>query len=609
MGLVIHKDDLPILKKTADRERAPFYNVGEVTGDMRLTFANKQSGTNPIDLALSHFFGSSPTTVLTDETATEQFETINTESLDIQHCLQEVLQLEAVACKDWLTNKVDRSVTGKVATQQTCGEIQLPLNNLGVMALDYRGTKGVATAIGHAPVAALVDPGSGSRLAVAEALTNLIWTPLTHGLQGVSLSANWMWPAKYEGENARLYSAVEALSDFVCQLGINIPTGKDSLSMVQKYPDGSKVFSPGTVIISAVAEVADINRTVSPALVNTENSSLVYIDFAPGPYHLGGSSLAQILNKLGNTVPDATDADYLARAFGTVQDLITKQLVLAGHDISAGGMVTTLLEMCFPTPQAGLDLDISSLGPDLFSALFSEKPGVIIQTTAPEEVCAMLDNASLVYCALGQVTNNRVLKISHHEVGHTFEINPLRDTWFRTSYLLDQKQSGEKWAGLRYENYKKQPLQFNFPTGFTGKLSQYGIDSARRQHTGLKAAIIREKGVNGDREMAYAMHLAGFDVKDVHMTDLMTGREDLSDVRLIVFVGGFSNSDVLGSAKGWAGAFMYNETARQSLDRFYARKDTLSLGVCNGCQLMMELDLINPELGRQTTCHATQWFR
>jgi phosphoribosylformylglycinamidine synthase len=596
MGLIMKEKDIETLKKVADRERSPIYTVGEATEDMRFVFKNDKTNANAIDWKLEHMFGSSPKTILEDSSAKDTFSAVTYQTEQLQGYIESVLRLEAVACKDWLTNKVDRSVTGKVATQQTCGEIQLPLNNLGVMALDYQGLKGVATAIGHAPVSALVDPIAGSQLSIAEALTNLIWAPLTNGLKGVSLSANWMWPAKNKGENNRLYEAVKSVSDFACSLGVNIPTGKDSLSMTQKYADGKVVYSPGTVIISAVGEVSDINKTISPALVNQVGSSLYYIDFSQDAFHLGGSSFGQVLNKIGDQAPSIKDAAYFKDTFEVVQQLIKDELILAGHDISAGGLITTLLEMCFPTTNIGLTVDLTALDGDLVKTLFSEKSAILIQSGNDEKVESALKAGGVVFEKIGSTSSARVLEISHESTKQSLDIDHLRDLWYETSYLLDQQQAGKELAKSRFEHYKNQPLSFNFPSHFNGKLSQYNLSKHRTGLSGIKAAIIREKGVNGDREMAYTMHLAGFDVKDVHMTDLISGREDLSDINFIVFVGGFSNSDVLGSAKGWAGAFLFNDKAKSALDHFYKRSDTMSLGVCNGCQLMMELGLIYPSL-------------
>ncbi len=604
MGLVMRDKDLDVLKQVAERERAPMYVVGDVTNDGKFVFENKETGKNAIDWNLSHMFGSSPKLVLEDSRNDQQFEALDYDSTKLYVYLEQVLQLEAVACKDWLTNKVDRSVTGKVAKQQTCGEIQLPLNNVGVMMLDYSSLKGVATSIGHAPVPALIDPVAGSKLSVAEALTNLVWAPLTHGLKGVSLSANWMWPAKNKGENARLYEAVKALSDFAIALGINVPTGKDSLSMTQKYPDGKTVYSPGTVIVSSAAEVSDVTKIISPDLKKVNGSVLVYIDFTKDDFHLGGSSFAQVINQLGNETPQVSDADYFIKAFESLQQAINQNLVLSGHDISAGGMITALLEMCFPSLKSGMTIDLSKFEEnDHIKLLFSEKPGVIIQTEKLDEVERIFSSANLSYYVIGSYEETGKVSIGTGDTLHNFNVDELRDTWFKTSYLLDRSQSGSELAKSRYDNYKHQALNYVFPENFSGKLNDYGIDAKRKSRSNIKAAIIREKGVNGDREMAWVMHLAGFDVKDVHMTDLINEREDLTDVNFIVFVGGFSNSDVLGSSKGWAGAFLYNPKAKQALDNFYAREDTLSLGVCNGCQLMMELGLLYPGLEKHPKMH------
>lgn len=596
MGLIMRSKDTHLLEQVAARERAPMYIVGDVTGDGNFRFVDKESDKNPIDWKLEHMFGKSPKTVMEDQSVPSDFAEIEYDRAYLQEYLEAVLQLEAVGCKDWLTNKVDRSVTGKVAKQQTAGAIQLPLNNVAVMALDYRGKKGIATSIGHAPGSALIDPAAGSKLSIAEALTNIIWAPLSNQLKGVSLSANWMWPAKNKGEDARLYKAVEAVSEFACELGINIPTGKDSLSMKQKYPDGKEVYSPGTVIISAAGPVEDITKVISPVVSQQENTSLLLIDLSKDDYALGGSSFAQILNKVGDKTPTIKDAAYFAKVFNSVQQLISDDKIIAGHDISAGGLITALLEMNFANETGGLEANLDKIPEtDLIKILFSEKPGLVIQVDNNQNVEEILAQNGIDFALIGHPIADRELKIRHLQENLTFDIDHLRDTWFKTSYLLDIRQSGKELATKRFENYKKQPLNFKFPQNFTGKLSQYNLSADRPATTGIRAAIIREKGVNGDREMAYSLYLAGFDVKDVHMTDLISGRETLEDIHLIVFVGGFSNSDVLGSAKGWAGAFLYNEKAKTALDNFYKRTDTLSLGVCNGCQLMAELELIYPE--------------
>ena len=604
MGLLIDEKHIEHVRKIAERERAPLYVVGETTGDAHFSFV-QGDGVRPFDLDVAQMFGHSPKTIMKDETVERHYTdadycdvTKQPEKLD--EYVSNVLQLEAVACKDWLTNKVDRSVTGKIARQQCQGRLQLPLSDCGVVALDYRGRKGIATALGHAPQAGLASPEAGSVLSVAEALTNIVWAPLSDGLKSLSLSANWMWPCRSQkGEDARLYSAVRALSDFCIALQVNVPTGKDSLSMTQQYPGGEKIISPGTVIVSAGGEVSDIRKVVSPVVVNDKNSSLYHIDFSFDKQRLGGSAFAQSLGKVGDDVPTVKNPEYFADCFEAVQQMIAKGWIMAGHDISAGGLITTLLEMCFANTEGGMHINLHDIqDDDIVKLLLSENPGVIVQVSDKnkEEFAKFMEDEGIGYAKIGYPTpKERTIVIKKGDFEHTFDIDALREVWYNTSYLLDRKQSFNGCAEQRHENYKNQPLEIKFNDSFKGTLESYGISADRRERSGIKAAIIREKGTNGEREMAYSLYLAGFDVKDVMMTDLISGRETLEDINMIVFCGGFSNSDVLGSAKGWAGAFLFNPKAKEALDKFYAREDTLSLGICNGCQLMVELNLINPE--------------
>ncbi len=611
MGLLIDEKYLGRVQKIAERERAPMYVVGETTGDAHFSF-KQGDGVKPFDLDVAQMFGHTPKTVMVDETVERKYDNVSYTQDKLDEYLSNVLQLEAVACKDWLTNKVDRSVTGKIARQQGQGQIQLPLSDCGVVALDYRGTKGIATALGHAPQAGLADPKAGSVLSVAEALTNVVWAPMANEetpLESVSLSANWMWPCRSQkGEDARLYEAVKALSDFCCAIHVNVPTGKDSLSLTQQYPNGDKIIAPGTVIVSAGGEVSDVKKVVSPVLVNDKNSSIYHIDFSFDEQRLGGSAFAQSMGKIGSDVPTVENPEYFVDCFNAVQELIRKGWIMAGHDISAGGLITTLLEMTFANVEGGMKINLHDLaGDDVVKMLFAENPGVVVQVSDKykAEFKEFLDKAGIAYAKIGYpAPETRTIFVKKDEYEHEFDINALRDTWYKTSYLLDRNQSFGGMAKKRYTNYKKQPVEMKFSYGFKGTCKSLGCDPDRRKPSGIKAAIIREKGTNGEREMAYSMYLAGFDVKDVMMTDLISGRETLEDVNFIVFCGGFSNSDVLGSAKGWAGAFLYNPKAKEALDKFYAREDTLSLGICNGCQLMVELNLINPEHKHRThLCH------
>ena len=611
MGLLIDEKYLGRVQKIAERERAPMYVVGETTGDAHFSF-KQGDGVKPFDLDVAQMFGHTPKTVMVDETVERKYDNVSYTQDKLDEYLSNVLQLEAVACKDWLTNKVDRSVTGKIARQQGQGQIQLPLSDCGVVALDYRGKQGIATALGHAPQAGLADPKAGSVLSVAEALTNVVWAPMANEetpLESVSLSANWMWPCRSQkAEDARLYEAVKALSDFCCAIHVNVPTGKDSLSLTQQYPNGDKIIAPGTVIVSAGGEVSDVKKVVSPVLVNDKNSSIYHIDFSFDEQRLGGSAFAQSMGKIGSDVPTVENPEYFVDCFNAVQELIRKGWIMAGHDISAGGLITTLLEMTFANVEGGMKINLHDLaGDDVVKMLFAENPGVVVQVSDKykAEFKEFLDKAGIAYAKIGYpAPETRTIFVKKDEYEHEFDINALRDTWYKTSYLLDRNQSFGGMAKKRYTNYKKQPVEMKFSYGFKGTCKSLGCDPDRRKPSGIKAAIIREKGTNGEREMAYSMYLAGFDVKDVMMTDLISGRETLEDVNFIVFCGGFSNSDVLGSAKGWAGAFLYNPKAKEALDKFYAREDTLSLGICNGCQLMVELNLINPEHKHRThLCH------
>ena len=588
MGLIVAEKDLDLIKRIAERERAPMYVVGEVTGDHRFSFVSSKDETKPMDLALEDMFGSSPKTILTDQRIDRKYTALSYDQSALEDYLSNVLRLEAVACKDWLTNKVDRCVGGRVAKQQCVGPLQLPLNNVGVMAIDYKSTHGIATAIGHAPISGLIDAEAGAKNAIAESLTNLIWAPIQGGLKSVSLSANWMWPAKNEGEDDRLYRAVKAVSDMAIALGVNVPTGKDSLSMKQKYPN-EDILSPGTVIITAGAHCDDINRIVEPVF-KKHAGPIVYFNFSGMSHHLGGSSFAQSLNKIGESCPSIADYKRFTNAFDLIQEYIRDGKIVAGHDVASGGLITTLLEMCFADTALGAKIDLSAIGEkDTIKLLFSENASVVMQLSS-EAVVEEMQGQGLEVFKIGAVTSEAKFELSNQNFNQSLDVASFRDVWYETSYLLDQNQTANKLAKARFENYKKQALNFTFPSHFTGTLPAITKDQERP-----KAAILREKGSNSERELANAMFLAGFDVKDIHMTDLISGRETLEDIRFLGAVGGFSNSDVLGSAKGWAGAFLYNEKAKACLDRFFEREDVLSIGICNGCQLFIELDLINPE--------------
>ena len=587
MGLIIKRENIHEFIQICERERAPVYIVGKVTDDGRFTIYSEKTNLKCVDLDLGHFFGSSPQTILKDKSVSKKYNQIKYSTKLIHKYVEQLFSLESVGCKDWLTNKVDRCVGGKVAKQQCVGELQLPLNNCGVMALDFSTRHGVATSIGHSSISALIDPESGSKNSIAEALTNIIWAPIENNLKGVSLSANWMWPCRNYGEDARLYKAVDSLSKFAIELGINIPTGKDSLSMNQKYED-IEVKSPGTVIISATAHCSDIYNIIEPPL-KANKGSVFYINLSSDDYKLGGSAFSQIIGNIGVDTPTINDSKYFLNVFDTIQKMIKKKLIISGHDVGSGGLITTLMEMCFSTNNIGAKIDLTSLNEkDSVKVLFSENSGIVIQCKDKKSEKEIMDSGIRAY-RIGEVTNSNNLVIKNHDNDFLFDLDKFRDYWFSTSTLLDKKQTSNNLADVRFKNYKKQPLKYKFPKNFEGNLIK--LKSGKKPI----AAILREKGSNSERELANALHIAGFDVKDVHMTDLLSGKENLKDVKFLGAVGGFSNSDVLGSAKGWAGSFKYNESAQKAIKNFFTRDDTLSIGICNGCQLFMELDLIYPK--------------
>lgn len=587
MGLIVKQENIDEFIKICNREKAPVYIVGKVTGDNKFSVFSEKENVHCVNLDLNHFFGSSPKTVIKDYNVDKTYLDLNYSKELIYEYVKDLFSLESVGCKDWLTNKVDRCVGGKVAKQQCVGEFQLPLNNCGVMALDYLSSFGVATSIGHSPISGLINSKAGSINSVAEALTNIIWAPLNDGIEGVSLSANWMWPCKNKGEDSRLFDAVESLSNFAISLGVNVPTGKDSLSMSQKYKD-KQIKAPGTVIVSATANCDNIYNVIEPVF-KIDSGSIFYINISKDNFKLGGSAFAQIIGNIGKETPCVKDAKYFVKVFNLVQDLIKKDLIVAGHDVSSGGLITSLMEMCFSSQNISAELDLSALNEkDIIKILFSENTGIIFQSKNNLAEKILIENNIEVF-KIGNVKSGSKITIKHNDESFLFDVKKYRDFWYKTSTLLDKKQTSNNLAEIRYNNYKKQPLKLNFPKKFKGIMPDLNLKNRP------VAAVLREKGSNSERELANALFLAGFKVKDIHMTDLINGNETLEDVRFLGAVGGFSNSDVLGSAKGWAGSFKFNKKAKYALDQFFKRNNTLSIGICNGCQLFMELDLIYPD--------------
>jgi len=591
MGLIVSAKDLSLLERIAKREQAPLYIVGEVTGNNTVVFKDS-SGEAQVSLSMETLFGSTPKTELTDSTVELSYSELPQLTTDqFFSSLSQVLSLEGVGCKDWLTNKVDRSVTGRIAQQQTVGSRQLPLSNFAITTFDYTGSSGMASSLGHASIAGLLDARAGARLSVAEALTNMMFVPLRGGLESISLSANWMWPAKQERENARLYHAVEALSEFCFSLGIAVPTGKDSLSMTMNYPDGSKVKAPGTVIVSAVAVTDDPRGRVLPVLSTKSGTLLIYLDLSGDTaFSLGGSAFEQVSATLAARPADVAQVSSLKAGFSLVQDWIRAGKVHAGHDVSYGGIITSVLEMAF-AGESGLALE----WPHAAEELFCEKPAVVLQVDDGDGCIEQARDAGLECFKIGTITEAQT--VSLHVGGEALEIQlgELFESWLEPSLNMEKRQVSDALAEERAQVLRKHSQRYRFPEGFDGTAASVGANLVRTGGAAAQAAIVRDKGTNGEREMAYALHAAGFEVLDIAMEDLLSGTCDFSNVSFVIFTGGFSNSDVLGAARGWAAAFRYNDRAYKALTDFYAREDTLSLGVCNGCQLMGLLNLICPE--------------
>lgn len=568
MGIIVKKSAVSRVLKVADRERCPCFVIGVCTGNNRIVFKYDDDRI-PIDLDLNFLLGNPPATYINSYIVPTDFSRIEIPDASIETYLSKVLRLTKIASKEWLTHKVDRSVTGLVVQQQTVGPCQLPLSDVAVKALDYTAKQGIAIGIGDRPIPGIIYAKAGARLSVGESLLNLVWAPLEKGLKSVVLSANWMWPFNQSGEKANLYKAVEALGSLCVDLKIPVPTGKDSLSMAQKYDDKT-VRSPGTVVVTAAAACNCLDRIVTPDLKTLDDTSIYYVPFQKLPrlYNrfIGSSALAQVYSQLGGEVPDFTDASYFKANFDKLQNLIKQGVILAGHDVSDGGVITALCEMAF-AGNCGLGIFSSSR-----DFLFYEGLGVLIQTRR----LAALDFPD--YMIVARTNKDGIIRCC----GAEMRVDELRRVWQQTSYDMDKIQMNPKVAAEGFENSGKPLASYVFPKRRVFKKSD------KKAY----AAIIREKGTNGDREMAYALHTAGFTVKDVMTTDIVTRKETLEDVNLIVFCGGFSNSDVLGSARGWAGVFKYNKWANKVLENYYQRNDTLSLGVCNGCQLMALLDIV-----------------
>jgi len=589
-ALLLRPEHRDLFEALCEREKVPASFVGRVTGDGRVVLHDERDDTTPVDLELAHVLGDMPKKSFEFDRARPTLEPIALpDELSVRQALDRVLRLLSVGSKRFLTTKVDRAVTGLVATQPCAGPLQLTVADVAVVAGSHRATTGGATAIGEQPIKGLLDPAAMARLSVGEALTNLVWAQVT-ALEDVRCSANWMWAAKLPGEGAAMYDAAEAMCAMMTTLGIAVDGGKDSISMAALAPDGETVKTPGALVISAYCTSPDITRTVTPDLELPGRGRLLLVDLGAGRNRLGGSALAQVWGQIGDESPDVDDIELLGRAFDSVQTLLAEGMVTAGHDRSDGGLVTTLLEMAF-AGNCGVDVELPAADGDTLASLFAEELGLVLEVDEDDlddAIAVFLEND--VSClAIGRTTAEpRIqLTVGGEEVLDD-DMRVLRDLWETTSFQLDRRQAdpgcvAEEQGGLAHRRAPSWGLSFQpEPTSETTMI----------RHDKIPVAILREEGSNGDREMAAAFHAAGFQPWDVTMSDLLAGRIELERFRGLAAVGGFSYADVLDSAKGWAGTIRFNDDLRRQFNAFATRPDTFSLGVCNGCQLLALLGLV-----------------
>ncbi len=580
-GFLILPERMEEFKSICEREKVNCEILGEVTGDGRFIVHDERDDSTPVNLHLERVLGNMPQKTFRDE----RIEPLHTplqlpERLTVEEALSRVLRNLAVGSKRFLTNKVDRSVTGLIARQQCCGPLQLTVSDLAVIAQSHFGLTGAATSIGEQPIKMLVNPKAGARMAVGEALTNMLWAKISR-LEDIKCSANWMWAPKLPGEGAALYDAACAMRDLMIRLGIAVDGGKDSLSMATRVGE-EVVKSPRELVISAYATMPDITKVITPDLKQPGESQLIFIDIAKDKTRLGGSALAQAYGQVGDESPDVDDPEVLKSAFLAIQQLISEDIILAGHDVSDGGLITTLLEMAF-AGNCGLRIEMD--GPwTPFQRLFAEELGAVIEcrTEQLQKVLETLKSFHLPSALIGETTEEKNIRITlNGQKVLESEMPFLRQWWEETSYQIERLQMNPRCADEERKNiFDRKGPTYSVP--FDPEPTPAFLLEVRDKP---EVAILREEGSNGDREMTSAFYQAGFRPWDVTMTDLISGRITLERFSGLVAVGGFSYADVPESAKGWASVIRFNDRLRSMFDQFYLRPDTFSLGVCNGCQL------------------------
>ena len=591
-ALLIKREDIDLFTQLCKREKVPFSVIGEITGDGYIVLYDEKDGTTPVNLELSKILGDMPQKEFHIDTEHIKLKPLRLpKDISIREALNRVLRLLSVGSKRFLTNKVDRSVTGLIAQQQCVGPLQITLSDVAVVAQSHFDYTGSAISIGECPIIGLIDPEAMARMSVGEAITNIMWAKLTR-LEDLKCSANWMWAAKLKGEGANIYKAAVSLRDIMIKLGIAIDGGKDSLSMAAKvFSESGReevVKAPGALVISAYAPCLDVRKIITPYIKKPGESKLIYVDIGKGKYRVGGSAFAYVYRQLGKVPPDLDDVNLLKGTFNLIQELIDKDLILSGHDRSEGGLIVALLEMAF-AGNCGIEIDMNFKRVmnerDSLKVLFSEELGVIIEYLQEHEeyILELIRKHRVPFQVIGRTLREKIVSLSINGIQILNEdMRNLRAIWEETSYRLDRLQANIECVDEeRRINFDRKGMTYRL--SFVPKETPEDLIMRDRKP---KVAIVREEGSNGDREMAAAFYHAGFDVWDVTMTDLLEERISLREFRGVAFVGGFSYADVLDSAKGWAGVIKYNDLLYKEFQEFYSRPDTFSLGVCNGCQLM-----------------------
>jgi len=584
-ALLIKPESLEEFKKICEREKCYCEVLGEITGNGKIVVHDEKDDSNPVDLDLEKILGKMPQKTFTDNSIDFPLKPLELpQDLTIKQALDRVLRLLSVGSKRFLTSKVDRSVTGLIVQQQCAGPLQLTVSDVAVISQSHFNETGAAISIGEQPIKMIINPEAGARMAIGEALTNIVWAKISD-LKDIKCSGNWMWAAKLSGEAARIYRAAVVACDTMKKLGIAIDGGKDSLSMATKI-NNQIVKSPGELTISAYVTVPDINKVITPDIKASGKSDLWIIDLGNKNYRLGGTALAQTFKQVGDKSPDIEDIETLKNSFYAIQEMIDNNLILSGHDRSDGGLITTLLEMAF-SGNAGFEIKHNNLETDPISYYFNEELGMVLEVSPEKEreFLEIINKYKLldITSKLGQTKKEPIIRITNNSVVLLEEkMESLRAVWEETSFRLEKYQTNAECVAEEKQNiFNQKEPKYNLtfvPEPTPKELLEKNIKP--------KIAVIREEGSNGDREMTSAFYQAGFDVWDVMMTDLLNNKISLDNFKGLVFVGGFSYADVLGSAKGWASTIRFNEKLKEMFDKFYNRPDTFSLGVCNGCQLM-----------------------